>query len=456
LHVSNYSRLTVIIKWQLRISPNTDKIKKAKVHDTGFWERIYLMNELADQKSPRWGSTTKLIVGFSLVAVLAFLILRFQQFIGPLLLAFIIAYLFYPLAKALHRWLKFPWRLAVFIVFLFFVLILLGILTAGGFALVGQVQSLIAFIQNALKELPDFLEQLSQQTYTLGPFQFDLKTLDFSKLTQDVLGMAQSVLGQASGLVGRIAGGAASTIGWVAFILLVSFFILSETGGISGRIIRIEVPGYDVDLRRLGSELSQIWNAFLRGQLIIFGIYIVIYTLLLSIFGVHYAIWLALLAGLARFVPYVGPAIVWTTFGLVAGFQGYTIFNLAPWAYVILVVGTSILIDTIMDNFFSTRIMASALKLHPAAVLVAALAGANFLGIIGVFLAAPVLATLKLGSDYIFSKMTDRDPWVQIESSHTRPVPVGPSWIKKCWMRMNSWLASRRSKMDQPPKINTK
>ena len=91
-------------------------------------------------------------------------------------------------------------------------------------------------------------------------------------------------------------------------------------------MISIHVPVYSDDLRKFGRYLGGIWNAFLRGQLTIILITICVYMVVLSVLGVHYAIGLALLAGLARFVPYVGPLVAWTSYGLVAFFQGIDIF----------------------------------------------------------------------------------------------------------------------------------
>jgi hypothetical protein len=67
--------------------------------------------------------------------------------------------------------------------------------------------------------------------------------------------------------------------------------------------------------------------------------------------------------------------------------------------------------DAVMDNLISPRIFSNALRIHPAAVMVAALVAFNVLGIVGVVLAAPVLATLKLFLDYTIRKLLDLDPW---------------------------------------------
>jgi predicted PurR-regulated permease PerM len=55
--------------------------------------------------------------------------------------------------------------------------------------------------------------------------------------------------------------------------------------------------------------------------------------------------------------------------------------------------------------------MSDALEVHPAAVLVMVIISASLFGLVGVLLAAPVLASLKLIFTYIVRKLMDADPW---------------------------------------------
>ena len=137
----------------------------------------------------------------------------------------------------------------------------------------------------------------------------------------------------------------------------------------------------------------------------------VVFTILFSILGVKYAIGLAFMAGLAKFLPYIGPLITSTTIALVTYFQLAKPFGLEPLWYTVIVLVVTSAIDNIIDNLITPRIMARALKVHPAAVLVTALIFANLLGIIGVVIAAPLLATVMLLGRYITRKMFDLDPF---------------------------------------------
>ncbi|GAB4505431.1 MAG: AI-2E family transporter [Anaerolineales bacterium] len=383
------------------------------------------MAQSAPTSSPRWGAMTKLVVALTFVAILAGVLIRFQSIIAPLLMAFILAYLFYPLASTLNRKLHFSWRAAVGSIYFLLALILLAIVTVGGLGLIQQIQSLIRLVENSLVELPGLVTSLVEWINLHSPVPVDLNLLDLNAINTQLISVVQPLLGRTGQLLGTVASGAAQGFGWTAFVLLVSFFVLSESGGLREGILKINVPGYNEDIARLSRELGRIWNAFLRGQIILFTMAVVTYTILLSALGLRYAVGLALLAGLARFLPYIGPAINWIVLVLVAYFQGFKLFGMQPLAYTLLVVALALLVDQIFDNLISPRLMADALKVHPAGVLVMALVSANLLGILGVVIAAPFLATLQLVGRYILRKMFDQDPWPEPEPDEN-VVPTPP------------------------------
>ncbi len=372
-------------------------------------------NVTPDPKSPRWNSTTKLVVTFTLVMLVGLFLIIYRSLIGPLLLSIITAYLMYPVADKIRQTVKISWRLSSGLTYILIVVVLGGLLAWGGIALVEQIISLIKFIQRTLNNLPDLLQQWSNLRFEIGPFELDFTQLDLNELVNQLLNTIQPIISQMGSILGSVATGAAGTIGWLFFILIISYFLLSESLGVKNRMINFQIPGYQDDLNQLSTRLGKIWNAFLRGQLIITLLTIIIYTILLGILGVRYYYVLALLAGLARFVPYIGPAVAWATYGLVAFYQGATLFGLEPIWYVVLVVAVAWIVDTLMDNLVVPYMLSDALKVHPAGVLVAALIGIQWFGIIAVVLAAPVLATFILFINYAIFKLADKDPWLEMD-----------------------------------------
>jgi predicted PurR-regulated permease PerM len=400
------------------------------------------MNQTGSSSSPQWGSTTKLVVALTFVAVLAWLLFRFEAIIAPLLMAFVLAYLFYPVASFLQRVFRLPWRLAVGLIYLLLLGLLFSLLTLGGLGLIQQIQNLVAFIQNSLTVIPSLIEQFAGQVYHFGPFQFDFRHLDLNAFSQQLVSLIQPVLGKTGSLLGAVASGAAQFLGWMLFVLLVSYFALSESGGTRRRIVWLDIPNYTEDIRRLGQELGLIWNAFLRGQVIVFFFTFITYLVVFGLLGLKYAIGIAFLAGFAKFVPYIGEPITWVTIALVAYFQGSGPFGLPPLTYAIVSVAFAFLIDQTFDNLITPRIIARALHVHPAAVLIAALVAASFLGLLGVIIAAPMLATVTLFWRYTMRKMLDLDPWSDGETAYPAPLSISRilAGVRKLWHTVYGWF----------------
>jgi predicted PurR-regulated permease PerM len=395
--------------------------------------------------SPRWSGTVKLVVALLASLIVIYLLYRFKDYLAPLLVSFLLAYLFLPLASFIHRRFKIPWRVVATLIFVLLFLIILGLLTWGGISIVEQIQNLVNYLQKLIGDLPTLFADLSSKPLLIGPFKLDLSNLDLNSLWTQIQGVVSPLLSNLASLIGTIASGAATTIVGLIFIILIAYFIMIETGGVREDMIKLNIPGYQEDIKKLGHQIAKIWNAFLRGQLIVIGITIVIYSILLSILGVRYFFLLALLAGAARFVPYVGPFVAWTTYALVSVFQT-NYFGVQPIVFALIVVGIAWVTDLLLDNFVSPRVMSNALKVHPAAVLVTVFITASLLGFIGVLLSAPLLATIKLISTYIFRKLMDQDPWEGLE---TFPPPISiRETFKQFWNRILH-LFKRKKKTDE-------
>lgn len=391
------------------------------------------MNDSENQTSPHWSGTAKLVVALLTSLIAIYLLYRFKEYLAPLLVSFLLAYLFHPLASYINKRFKIPWRVVSTIIFVLLFLSVMALLTWGGISIVEQIQNLVNYLQKLIGDLPSLIADLSSKPLIIGPFSFDLSQFEMDSLWTQVQGVVEPLLAKLAGLIGTIASGAATTIVGLIFIILIAYFIMIETGGVREDMFKLNIPSYEADLKKMGDQIAKIWNAFLRGQLIVIGITIVIYSILLSILGVRYFFLLALLAGAARFVPYVGPFVAWTTYALVSLFQT-NYFGVQPIVFALIVVGIAWVTDLILDNFVSPRVMSDALKVHPAAVLVMVIISASLFGFVGVLLSAPLLATLQLIATYIFKKLMDQDPW---EGLQKFPPPVSiRKTFEKFWNRI--------------------
>ena len=367
--------------------------------------------------SPKWSPSTKVVVTLLFLVGAIALLIRFSSLLNTLITAFIIAVLFHPIAEWINRKTKLPWVWSVSIIYFFSVVVIFGLLTIGGIALINQIDGLIKFLQKTLYELPNFFKQLTATSFYLGPFNLDFSYIDWVQVGNQLLATVEPILTRGGNFVGGIATGTVGVIGSFLLSLLISFLMITETEGVRDSIIKFEIPGYQEDFKRLGEKLNIIWNKFVRGQAIIFLARFILYLVILSSLRLRFVLGMALLATLGNFIPYIGVAIVWIINFFVALFQGTAIFGLDPFPYAMVVMGVGWISDNIFDTFFAPRIMANVLKLHPAAVLVAVLVGLNLFGVLGMFLAPPLLATIKVLMDYSEKKLSDHDPWDNKEDS---------------------------------------
>lgn len=381
------------------------------------------MQKEENPSSPKWSTSTKVITTLLFLAGVIALLIRFSNLLNTLAAAFIIAVLYHPIAEWIQKKTKISWAWSVSIIYLCTVVILFGLLTAGGISLVNQISGLIKFLQNTLYELPKFFENLTKTDISIGPFNFNFNYINWDQVENQLLTTIEPILTRLGNIVGGIATGAVGVIGSFLLSLLISFLVITETGGVRNRIMKLEIPGYQEDFRRLGEKLKIIWNGFVRGQALIFLFRFLIYMVILSIFRMRFVLGLALLATLGNFIPYIGVAIVWIIIFFVALFQGTTIFGLNAFPYALIVMGVGWITDNLYDTFFSPRIMANVLKLHPATVLIAVLVGLNLFGVLGMFLAPPLIATLIVLIDYSGKKILDQDPWENPEENIEPELP---------------------------------
>ena len=99
---------------------------------------------------------------------------------------------------------------------------------------------------------------------------------------------------------------AATTIAWAGFVFIISFYLIHDMNALEKGLLRLVPDEYQKDGQRLLADLGPIWNAFLRGQLMLSLIMGSAFGLVMSLLGLRYALIIALMAALMEFVPVIG------------------------------------------------------------------------------------------------------------------------------------------------------
>jgi predicted PurR-regulated permease PerM len=369
------------------------------------------VNRQSSETSPPWSNTTKALIGLLGLVFFAVLLVRFKTIVTMFLLSLILSFLVTPFIRWLHVRARFSWGVATNICFLFLILLIIVASTALGLVVVQQLQALFQATQNFLVDLSEQIESASNALVELGPWSLDLSQFDLGTPFEQALTYVELILGQASTLIAGLATTAVETVVRIVFIIAVAYFLSIDSQRIRSVWGRLSIPGYETDLQRLRRALSRLWDAFLRGQLVVVTITGLLTWLLMSILGVRFSLGLGVLGGIAKFIPMVGPTTAGVLAAVVALFQPSNWFNLLPVAHAILVGICVILLDQAIDYLIIPKIMGTSLNLHPVIIIVGALLGATLAGILGLLLSAPAMATFILLGKYLYRKMVDQSPW---------------------------------------------
>ena len=176
-----------------------------------------------------------------------------------------------------------------------------------------------------------------------------------------------------------------SYVPWLVLIPILAFFLLKDADSFRRSALQMLPRGR---WRWRGDEFFQDVNstlaAYIRAQLVACFLIGLICTLGFLLMGVPYPLVLGILAGLLEFIPLVGPLTLAIIAALISSF--YSV-NLA--LGVLLFLG---ILRIVQDYVIYPRIIGQGIHLHPLAVILAILAGAELAGITGIFLAIPVIA----------------------------------------------------------------
>ncbi|MCB8942633.1 MAG: AI-2E family transporter [Ardenticatenaceae bacterium] len=367
--------------------------------------------------SPPWSSTSKRIVWLILFVLACLAIYRIRSILLPVIMALVLAYLLEPLVALLTRRTTLPRIISIAIIYLLLIAMLVSIPVGTITPIVGQANSLINNTPTYLHQLGEFL----QHPIVIAGFEIPLDQLPidqlYTTLTTNFVSILQTIGSRSLSLFGSVASATISTVGWTILVLFLSFYLVKDHEQFFQFAMENIPPSYQKDMLRLSEEISRIWNAFLRGQLILCGVVGLIVFIMALVIGLPNALILGLIAALMELIPTFGPILAAIPAGLIGLFQSQSSWLgslMSPfWFFVVIAVLYTVIYQ--MENYYLVpRIIGHHLKLHPLVVILGVLAGASVAGVLGIILAAPTLATARLVFIYIYRKLTDQPPFPDV------------------------------------------
>jgi len=321
-------------------------------------------------------STSTIIKVVLIIGALFFLWL-IRDILAIVFVAIILAALIDPLADWFEKH-KIPRALSVILIYVFL------------FALVGLILFLL---------IPPIVEEFGQlatnfggywESVTAGLENFKIFTVDqgfsssmeagIQSISENVTSAVGTVFGTISGLIGGIVA--------MILVLVITFYMVVEEESARKAYRSLAPAKYQPYISQLTSRMKKKIGGWLRGEIILALIIGTLVFIALKILGVNYALLLAIFAGMAEFVPYLGPVL-----GAIPAV--FIAFAESP-IKALLVLAVFVLIQQLENHLIYPKVMQKAVGLNPVVSIIALLIGVKIGGVVGALLAIPVATVVNV------------------------------------------------------------
>lgn len=309
---------------------------------------------------------------------------EFLVVISPIFIGFLIAWLFEPLVTTMQKK-KIPRVLGCIIVYLVIISVLF--LTIYLF-----IPSLISEVKDFVKVAPDIYEELS--SFVLNIIQrFDTNNfINVTSLKKELTNWISDYgMSIASDLpkyllsVGKviISGGINFVLG-----LMVGFYLLYDFHKVNEFIFNMLPENIKYGYKDLTNRINTSLRSYVQGVLLVMVLVFITQSIGLTIAGLEAPILFALFCAVTDIIPYFGPYIG----GIPAVIVGFTMSPITG----ICVLISIVIVQLLENNFYQPLIMGHTMKLHPVTIMIGLLIFEHFFGILGMVVATPVIACLKV------------------------------------------------------------
>lgn len=379
-----------------------------------------------DREFVRAGFFTSL--GVALLSLLVLMLWKLSgavlEMIAPFLAAGALALLLDPLVDRLERS-GLRRFMAVLLVFGFFLIALIALISLAVPALVNQANQLALegprYIANLKAATNDFLAHHRHiGNYTL-PANFDKLSAQFST-------KATELLNNSAGRITAVLVGSISTALDTVITLIVTFFLLMDIDRLRARLFYLLPENARAPARLFSRDVGNVFADYLRGLLTVSALYgLFTLLLMLGLSVVHpelrsYALLIGVVGGVLYSIPYLGPFVTALITFLVAFAAGGAAFGGGA-------IALTLVLNQVFDNVVTPRVVGGGVGLHPVASIFALTLGGTLFGLWGLLLSVPVAASIQVILFRLFPKLSSPTPPVflkrqqvvedEVETEHT-------------------------------------
>lgn len=352
---------------------------------------------------PTWTPETKRFVFVTCAVILSLAIWRFSIVLAPLVVAVIIAYILNPVVNRVTHRTALKRSVAAAIIYISFLVLLALIPTLLAPLIVQEISQIDVDVQQ-LVELDGMLEE---STWVIAG-----QEINVAALQETVEGSLATIFSPLASAAADLAVGIAGGFIWAIFIFVVGYYLLLDANRFIDWVDSwVPAPFID-EFRQLRRVIDGVWKSYFIGQVTLAIIVGVVIGGVTALLGIRSAPILGIVAALLELIPNWGYGISGAVGVVFAYFQGSSYIPLPNWALAVLVGVFYFLMWQIDTNYLVPRIIGNRLQLSPAIIIIGIIAGASVGGALGLLLAAPAIATVRVLGSYIYRRLLDLEPYV--------------------------------------------
>ena len=318
---------------------------------------------------------------------------EFIAVISPIFIGLIIAWLLDPLVKFLQGK-KVPRILACIFAYLFFIAVLSLIIVLLIPALGSQVKDFIGNIPGLVSEFKGFLNGVVIDLNNA----FDY---DFTSLINQLYHSIETFGGSLSTRIPEMAINFITALfnGGVSFFLglMIGFYMLFDFDKLSRNFLNFLPKRFRGGATELVVRLNESLRSYVQGVLLVMTLVFITQAIGLTLSGLQAPLVFAFFCALTDIIPYFGPYIGAIPIVIVG-------FMMDPVVGICCVISI-VVVQLLENNFYQPLIMGHTMKLHPVTIMIGLLIFQHFFGIIGMIVATPVIAALKIILTFINEKI---------------------------------------------------
>lgn len=313
-----------------------------------------------------------------------------RAILSPFLLAAIFSYVFNPVINFFSNKIKLPRVISAVIIYL----LIVGLFVFLGTILTKRIIEESSYFRSNILSLR---ETTRHQINTLPDFVRPYLLSTLTSLESIRLAPAVSLL--------QFFPKAFSGIFSFFVFLFAGFYFLKEGRNLFDKALSFVPNDYKVETEILFRKINAVLSDYLRGQLILIVAMSIILFIPLEILGVKSALILSIFSGITELVPLLGPIIAAAVAVLIVFLSETTSFGLSTVQIILIVILIYFIARQIQDYFITPHVMGKIVKLHPLVILFAVIAGGNIGGILGIILAVPFAAVIRILLEFSLDKV---------------------------------------------------